>query len=396
MLDEKKYREMFSQVRASEETFRRVMTMKNDQRNGYRGRMLPRLALAAALIMLMAITVAASETVQNWFVGFFADRDSGELSQEQVQYIEENAETILDSQTHNGWTVELRSAIHDGVCGYVLFHIEGPEDMDLSKWTDAEGNVRGQILFGNSAIPGSDNQEDLFFKYQEELKFGGWGYYPMEDGDGLYNTADLLVTLSPDMKRSTIDPFGSDALYHFSIENIVWFRKDIDYEDQLDSTKYAGQEFTQYTQEELRRIHLVDTLAEGVWEFDIIFSELDCATEYLELLAEPLKTMALVFGENYGDPATMEKQVTVSSVQLRHLSVTITCADGAPVADYCLGEGDKSSYPHLVLKDGTEIMMISSASNGSGVVSMKLQQPIVFEEVAYIRMPDGTIISMPE
>lgn len=392
MFEKEEYREMFSQVTASDGLKRRVMTMKQERNRTHSGRSLARVALVAALVALLAVSVSAAETVQSWFIGFFADKNGGELSQEQVEYIEENAQPILDSQTVDGWTVELRSAIHDGVCGYVLFHIEGPENVDLTEWTDENGNVRGQLLFGNSAIPGKGSGKAEFFKYQEELKYGGWGFTPMEDEDGLLNTADILVTLSPDMKRSTIDPFGPDALYHFSMENIVWFCADFAYEEELNSTKYAGQEYPQHTQEELQRIYEYETLAEGVWEFDIIFSELDCSTEYVELLTAPVTTLATVFTKDYDDP----QQVTVVSAQLRHLSVTLTCAGEVPVMNYNLIEGDDTIYPCLVLKDGTEIMMFCAGSNGSGMISMRLEQPIVFEDVDHIRMADGTIIPVPE
>lgn len=394
MFDKKEYREMFSQVTASPDTYRRVMEMKTERKRAYAGRGLARAALVAALVALMALTVSASETVQNWFIGFFADQSQEELSQGQVAYIEENAEVILDSQTIDGWTVELRSAMHDGVYGYVLFHVEGPEDMVLPEWAEKDGNVRGQILFGNGGIPGKGENHGAptFFEYQEELKYGGYGFRPLEDGDGLRNTADFMVTLNPDMKRSTIDPFGPDAVYRFCFEDIVWTWNDVDYQDELIETKYPGQEFYQFTEEETKRIHLWENLAEGTWEFEIVFSEMDCNTDSVELLTEPVKTLATLFGDDFEEP----KQVTVHSVQLRSLSVTIACADGVPVMDFSLFEEDEPIYPCVVLKDGTQINMICSSSNGSGTVSMYLEQPIVFEDVDYIRMADGTIIPMPE
>ena len=110
MFDEKEYREVFSQVKASEGLTRRVMAMKQERKQN---RIFTRAALIAAALALMVVTVSASETVQNWFVNFFAAINRTGLTTEQVEYIEENAQAILVSQTHNGWTVELNSAFRD-------------------------------------------------------------------------------------------------------------------------------------------------------------------------------------------------------------------------------------------------------------------------------------------
>jgi hypothetical protein len=128
MFDEREYREVFSQVKASPDTFRRVMTMKNEKKQVRR---VPRALLIAALIGLLAFSVSATETVQNWFVDFFERWGGQELNQQQVDYLEENQMTILDGQTHDGWTVEMASAISDGTTAYVIFHVTGPENMDL-------------------------------------------------------------------------------------------------------------------------------------------------------------------------------------------------------------------------------------------------------------------------
>lgn len=280
MMDDIKYREMFSQVTASEETFRRVMNMKYEEKQRHRVRTLPRVALVAALIALMAITVGASETVQNWFVDFFAGLNRGGLTQEQVEYIEENTKTILDSQTHNGWTVELNSAIRDDNTAYIIFHIEGPEDVDLSKWTNEEGDTFGQVLFSNSCTPLTESH---YFDFHENIRFGGWGENWQDDGDGLPYTTNLVFHLEPDVPIEEVDPFGAETVYHFRFEDIVWFWTDRAYERELKESKYAGQEFPQFTEEEMKRIYNMDPLAQGVWEFEITFAEL----EYVESIALP-------------------------------------------------------------------------------------------------------------
>lgn len=268
---EKEYREVFSQVKASDCLTRRVMTMKQEQTKI--GRIPARAALIAAVMAVMALTVSASETVQNWFVSFFAGMSRDGLTTEQVEYIEENAQTILDSQTHNGWTVELHSAIRDDTDAYIIFRIKGPEDVDLSKWTNEEGDVLGQVMFGNSCTPLNQMRDDLYFDFHEHMKYGGWGETWQDDGDGIPYTTNLVFHLEPDVPRENVDPFGADTVYHFRFQDIVWFWTDLEYEKELEAVmKSEGRH--RLTDEEIRRSHLVETLAEGTWEFEISFSQL--------------------------------------------------------------------------------------------------------------------------
>ena len=280
MFDEQKYREVFSNIRASEGLTRRVMTMKLEKT---RSRIMSRAALIAATLALMVVTVSASETVQSWFVNFFAAINRDGLTTDQVDYIEENAQTILDSQTHNGWTVELNSAIRDEKTAYIIFHIEGPEDLDLSRWTDEAGNLRGQILFGNSGMPAYLRGMEKFFDFDENVEYGGWGYHWMDDGDGKAYTENLVFHLEPESMHEDLDPFGEEAVYHFRMQDIVWYWQDQEYEQELREGKYAGQKVNRFTDEENRKIHRWETLAEGVWEFEISFGQLKFVEgEFLE------------------------------------------------------------------------------------------------------------------
>lgn len=272
MFDEKEYREVFSQVKASEGLTRRVMTMKQERKQS---RILARAALIAAALALMVVTVSASETVQNWFVNFFAAINRNGLTTEQVEYIEENAQSILDSQTHNGWTVELNSAIRDEKTAYIIFHIEGPENVDLSQWMDDAGKLHGQILFGNSGMPAYLRGLEKFFDFDENVEHGGWGYHWMDDGDGKAYTEHLVFHLEPQTMHENLDPFGEDTVYHFRFQDIVWYWRDLEYEQELLAGKYAGKEVHQFTDEENRKLNRWETLAEGVWEFEITFGQLE-------------------------------------------------------------------------------------------------------------------------
>jgi hypothetical protein len=194
------------------------MTLKQEKT---RSRIMGRVALIATTLALMVVTVSASETVQSWFVNFFAAINRDGLTPEQVEYIEKNTQMILDSQTHNGWTVEMNSAIRDEHTAYIVFRIEGPEDVDLSRWMDENGNLHGQILFGNSgSLPWLRNLEE-FFDFDENVELGGLGYYWMDDGDGKAYTANIVFCLTPKTMIDGETAFGEETVYHFRFLDIV-------------------------------------------------------------------------------------------------------------------------------------------------------------------------------
>lgn len=273
MIDKQKYTQMFSKVTASENLTRRVMSMKQEQKQVRR--VFSKAALIAAVLAVMAVTVSASENLQNWFVRFFGSINREGLTPEQVEYIEDNAQIILESQTHNGWTVQLNSAIRDEKNVYIIFHIEGPEDVDLSQWMDEEGNLHGQVLFGNSGMPAYLRGLEKFFDFDENVEHGGWGYHWMDDGDGKVYTENLVFHLEPETMHENLDPFGEDTVYHFRFQDIIWYWRDLEYEQELLAGKYAGREVHRFTDEENRKLNRWETLAEGVWEFEISFGQLE-------------------------------------------------------------------------------------------------------------------------
>ena len=87
-----------------------------------------------------------------------------------------------------------------------------------------------------------------------------------------------LASKNPVLLRLFKDETGAvvqDTVYHFRFQDIVWYWMDLEYEQELLNGKYAGQEVTQFTDEENRKRHRWETLAEGVWEFEISFGQLE-------------------------------------------------------------------------------------------------------------------------
>jgi len=388
MFDETKYREVFSQVKASETLTRRVMNMKKEKSYGS-GCALVRIALVAAVVVLMALTVSASETVQNWFLGFFGERSETELSQGQVEYIEENAQTIQDSQTIDGWTVELRAAISDGTKAYIIIGITAPENVNLEQ-TVEDGIAQDWFGPENGSMHGDGMQEIVSWS-AKELIIESYRYGLEEDGDGKANTKNLVITMNPNLDWHP-DPFGADVDWYIHIENIVHQVEDAEYRRELMEGEYAGQTDVVFTGEETQRLYKVEVLAEGEWDFTVNFAEHETG---VELLSQPITvTMDVLrqFGNGIEDYDNFREAVTVPSVVVRPLSVTIDYED-------CDGQPHFSNFDTescAVMRDGSRIILHNYGGGGTGSMILEAETPIVLDDVDYILLPDGTIIPMTE
>lgn len=323
--------------------------------------------LIAAIIALMLLLVGCTIAyVQGWFVDFFAARGKSPLSDGQVSYLEANEKAINASQTQNGWTVELRSAISDGTKGIVIFGVTAPEEVSLEKV------FRGDIVFSR---PDVGNEEDILF-----FPVGVCGccsYVWEDDGDGLANTEYFVIEVEPDPQESTAAPFAKDAVWRVAIENILRVTINEEVWDGMEEI-FAFDKDLEFT----------DVLTEGTWEFSFSF-DTDTGTGFSqELLTESISTKALFYrryGEGVGEYANFLENLTVTSFVLKPLTATIRYeqCDGWPALCW------NGNSVHAVMKDGREIELEDSLSGGDGYIVLDAVLPIVPEEVDHIRMADG-------
>lgn len=354
------YKAAFSKVTASEDTYRRVMSMSKEKKKYHIGSMISKVVIAAVMVSLLAITASASEVVRNWFVEFFSAENAGALSQEQVAFIDQNEQHINESQTQSGWTIELRSAITDGMKGYIMLGVTAPEDVsleDIPGMTDYYGP-------GNDFLPKSP---DAVLSCSAYPDFAGVlaniGSSWQEDGDGLKNTVNYVIGVAPDVEWAEGDPFGPDAQWHIHIVNLV-------------------HGFSEQT-----------ILAEGTWDFDFVFEKHNAE---VELLAEPLKIHAWT---SPGDGSEIQAEVTVTSMVLRPFGVTIYYGDSSDAVDY----GNTSVYftdsetgrnPWFaVMKDGSKMELYGAGGNPiERYQYLESKLPIVLNHVDYLLLTDGTQI----
>ena len=359
--------------------------------------------LIAAVIALMAIAVTAfaSEEVAGWFRRYFAGQSEASLTPGQIEFIEDNEQIIGETQMAKGWSVELKSAITDGKTGYVIFGITAPEEYALGDIADSPDKSR--IIPGNTGMKAEG--KDLFTasvpliskdqNYTWSLTSGF-----KEDGDGKANTIDYvfqldIMKLYNDKDILLDDSFGAE--FYFCFDKFVRSYQDTEYEQDLLSTKYKEQTDYMLEPEEVERIHQVEVLTDGLWEFTVSFADTQIKT--LELISEPIYAEALASVKIETDTLFTDRKneirdVKVTSFKLTALGASITCDYEEDVAsalfEYQNLYGYKDRYIFVVMKDGTQISLHSNQSD-----NLIAESPIVLSEVDYVLLSDGTKLMAP-
>lgn len=126
---ENRVREMFDEVRASDELRMEVLQMSN-QENRNRGRRRLRAAglvaaVLAAVLATSALAVAASPTLRDWFARQWGERTGGEISEGQAVVIESLTQEVGQSAADNGVTVTVDSITVGSDSLWALLEVEG-------------------------------------------------------------------------------------------------------------------------------------------------------------------------------------------------------------------------------------------------------------------------------
>lgn len=331
--------------------------------------------LIAAVVALMAMTVTAfaAEEISGWFAKYFANNTETPLSTDQLDFIEENEQNISQSQTQDGFTLELKSAITDGKIAYVVVGITAPEGISLTEPIAENYDPSGpRILFRDIAIITSDRECCYEISSMSRV----------EDNDALTNTRDLLFTIEYFEERGE-SPFVADVEWNIHMEDLVAEYFDLAYWNQIQEER-DGQDSSPLTEEESERLHHRVVWAEGNWDFSFRFEKYELRE--LELISEPITASSCIGWK--ADGTNLYDDVEITSFVLRPLGATISCAN----YDRAAPDFTDIDEPVLaVMKDGSRIALMANSSK-IGEQQLLAVSPIAIENVDYILLADGTTI----
>lgn len=293
------------------------------------GKVITRIILLAALIATLTLSAFAAEEISNWFMEYFSRYT--ELTKNQITFIEENTTNISQSQTCNGYTVEVDSAFSNGSYSIIKLKLIAPEGVNLDAVNYFPGNDSPLVPTGEEHLTGWN---------------GGWGCYV---DDAAPNMAEITCTIREGIDNRTNWILRIEDLYGTYEENI------------------GTENYRQWT----------ELVAEGVWEFTIVFS--DDGYQEIELIKEPIPGQV-----NIGLNKDSYHDVMITSFKLRAMSAEISYEYVVPVH----GAGDFDPI-FVVMKNGDEIMLLPKS--GSPVnCTYHFTAPIILSDADYVRMPDGT------
>ena len=375
-----------------------------------RVRTLRRPLLIAAIIALTLLLVGCTVAyVNGWFTDFFSTRSEEPLSPEQVEFIQEHEQIIEETQTKNGWTVALKSAICDGDTGYMLFSVTAPDDIDLEGY-HAQKYGEDRIMPGNNSpylpkrralvlVSTGFADEEKNFMWQSGGGKGGW----QEDHDGLQNTMDYLIGMRPEKlypNREMLleDPFGPDVEFTVRFDGFALEYEDPEIRKKIDE-KYAGMTDYMVEDEDLIGLNNAQLLVDETWEFSVTFDKEH--PNSVELITEPVMTWALVTWKLDDEPmfyktGTGLEAVKITSFLLNPFGATVTYEFEEPVINAFIEYQSMFGYTdrliYAVMKDGSQIPLHTDSVG----TQLTAESPIVLSEVDHILLGSGEILPMPE
>lgn len=261
----------------------------------------------------------------------------------------DNQPAASNAKTQDGYTVELKNVETDGQIAYITIGITAPEGKIISR-TTREGHEDEYYNINTANLL-------KLFPVNGDSSGGGLSLIPQEDGDGLDNTHNFVMEADATMKDGSM-PFVSGAVWKLRLEDLI--------HSYYDSERYTEVE---------------ELLAEGEWEFEITFGEENGDYRELELIQEPVTVNAA--GGFYPDGRDADQIVEVNSFILRKFSYSIGYnEDEVEYADFSVKNG---KFLTAVMKNGTEIQLLGSL----------YESPIDLDQVACVRMVDGTVLPVP-
>jgi len=357
------YQAAFSKVTASQETHRRILNMTQPKKSKKMGRLASKVLIAAVLVSMLVITASAAEYVHSWFTDYFSAQSEAPLSDGQVEFIEENVQPVSQSQTYDGYTLEVNSVLTDGNNAYIAIGITAPEGVYLDRTVKEGYSPDAPLIWFDGPIVDIDGGYSMTWNMRD-------------DGDGLPNTQNMVLLISNGQAAFT---GGKTCKIH--IGKIRAEYTNDAFEAELEEKYGYVPKIGQMTKEEEEKLWPMETLAEGDWNFTVTFDEVNVPT--VELIQEPV---------NY----TLENRDCVNSTKVLSLKLS-------PIGAVCIFEPGENAPDSIggdiIMKDGTEGIFVGGNTSGGANENSSwgmFSVPIDLNNVDRIVFPDGTEIPMPE
>lgn len=255
-------------------------------------------------------------------------------------------ESVSNALTQDGYTFALKSVETDGHVARIVMSITAPDGTIISH-NPKEGQESNPYLLG----PGNFGS---FVPVSGTVVASAGGWNPREDGDGQDNTQDIVLELQVQMEDGSV-PFAPGKVWTIHFEDLV-------------ASYWDGEQFAL----------VEDTLAEGLWEYEITFCDEDGDYREIELIDSPVTVQASV--GMHADGSDKAGDISIASFVLRRYSASITYSGGEHV-DFTYLNGERLC---VVMKDGSTIYLSSHVWGYMASASIELDQ------ADYIQFPDGT------
>lgn len=251
----------------------------------------------------------------------------------------------------NGWNVELKDVKTDGYMVRILLGITAPANVDITHVDADDYNSPYYAI-----RPGNDRE--FFIPEVGEKNGYSWIWIPEEDGDGLDNTRNIVMTCNISMMDGSA-PFADGTVWELLVEDLMhehWNSKKNDIETIV--------------------------LAEGQWNFSIRFGRENGDYTKIDLLSEPITLPTITAWDAMGKPIWETSEV--SNIEVHPMSLRFLTERSE--IDF--------GWVNVVMKDGRKIT--ADPTNYNAGCIYEASEWIDLNQVDYLLLQDGTIIPVPE
>lgn len=298
--------------------------------------------IAAVLISILAVSVSATGFFQSWLRQYLTRDSATPLRQNEAAYLDFYEQIINQSQTRDGYTITLESAVTDGFLTYVSILVTAPEGTNF--------DILGDPQWGTRLVP-----EDAFYtcisdSYEQS---GGFSVPPEEDDDP--RTFHWVLRMDAvDNKEDFLFLPGTQWNLHFENIELVY----------LDTSG----EF------------VWEPVAEGAWDFTFTLDK--CDLRSIELIPEtpiPVQYESGLRLPSSESPALEENNIV--SFTLRAYSAVLATQDDPSDTPPCT----------VVMKDGSRTELVPYAKFYLQI-RYTTERPIVLDDVDHILVGEDTIL----